>query len=178
MQLQLYYRSKQYYVFLFKLVTQSPKTKHTFFFVRMTNAKVEELGQNNGMSLISNDQDIYMVTENDLLGSEEQVYSKYIKQAKFNELVQLHTDSSEKHPNIHLTVETLLDNRKRYEFLPFIYQEKKAIASHNLLILDINSMSIYGKQSINSNLAIRQYLRKSTAGYAMYTLTRTSDTFD
>lgn len=144
----------------------------------MTLAKVEELSQNNGLSLISNDQDIYMVTDNDLLGSEEQVFSKYIKEAKFSELVELHKDSLEKHPNIHISVETLFDNRKRYEYFPFIYQEHKAIASHNLLLLDINSMTIYGKQSINSNMEIRKYLRKSAAGYAMYTLTRTSDAFD
>lgn len=68
--------------------------------------------------------------------------------------------------------------RKRYEFLPFIYQEKKSLASHHLLVLDINHMAIVGKICINSNLQIREYLRKSEAGYAMYTITRTSEIFD
>jgi hypothetical protein len=39
-------------------------------------------------------------------------------------------------------------------------------------------MTIAGKTSINSNLVIREYLRKSVAGFAMYTLTRTSDIYD
>ena len=68
--------------------------------------------------------------------------------------------------------------RKRCEFLPFIYQEKKSLASHHLLVLDINAMTIVGKICINSNLQIRQYLRKSETGFAMYTLTRTSEIFD
>ena len=68
--------------------------------------------------------------------------------------------------------------RKKYEFLPFIYQEKRSLASHQLLVLDVNSMTVAGKTCINSNLNIRKYLRKSVAGYAMYTLTRTSDVFD
>jgi len=68
--------------------------------------------------------------------------------------------------------------QKRLEYLPFIYQEKRSLASHHLLVLDINAMRIVGKICINSNLKIRQYLRKSEAGYAMYTLTRTSEVFD
>jgi len=47
-----------------------------------------------------------------------------------------------------------------------------------MLVLDIDSMSIVSRTCINSNLEIRKYLRKSMAGYAMYTLTRTSDAYD
>lgn len=109
---------------------------------------------------------------------EEHVLQKYIQQVKFYQLIQLHQDANEKFQNIHLTVETLFDMRKTYEFLPFIYQESRSLASHNLLVLDINKMAIAGKTSINSSMAIRAYLRMSEAGYAMYTLTRTSDVFE
>lgn len=175
----MYYRSKQYYLFLFKLVTSSQKEdwKYSFFFIRQTYNQVEELSLNNGNSLIYNDQDIYQVKENDLLGTEEFVLQKYLQRLKYKELIQLHQDG-EKQQSMHLTVETLFDMRKRYEFLPFIYQEKRSLASHNLLVLDLNSMTIAGKTCINSNMAIRTYLRRSEAGFAMYTLTRTSDIFD
>lgn len=137
-----------------------------------------ELGQNNGISLIKNEEDIYLVKENDLLGSEELVNQKYLQPIKFSELIQLHQDTTGKFSKIHLTFETLYDMRKRYEFLPFIYQDKQSIASHHMLVLDVNSMTIAGKMCINSNLAIRKYLRKSEAGYALYTLTRTSEIYD
>ena len=75
-------------------------------------------------------------------------------------------------------METLYDMRKRCEFLPFIYQEKKSLASHHMLVLDINLMEVVSKICINSNLKIRPYLRKSEAGYAMYTITRTSEVMD
>jgi hypothetical protein len=94
----------------------------------------------------------------------------------FRELVELQTEEQRHH--IHLTFETLYDMRQRIEFLPFIYQEKKSLATHHLLVLDVNSMQIVGKTCINSNLKIRRYLRKSQADYAMYTITRTSDIFD
>ena len=68
--------------------------------------------------------------------------------------------------------------QKKLDYMPFLYQEKKSLASHHLLVLDINKMSIVGKICINSNLKIRQYLRKSEAGYAMYTITRTSEVFE
>jgi len=68
--------------------------------------------------------------------------------------------------------------RKKLDFMPFIYQEKKSLASHHLLVLDINTMNVVGKICINSNLKIREYLRKSDAGYAMYTVTRTSEVFE
>lgn len=68
--------------------------------------------------------------------------------------------------------------RKKLDFMPFIYQEKKSLASHHLLVLDVNTMNIVGKICINSNLKIREYLRKSDAGYAMYTVTRTSEVFE
>jgi len=68
--------------------------------------------------------------------------------------------------------------RTQIDFLPFIYQEKKSLATHHLLLLDVNSMQIFGSECINSNLEIRKYLRKSEAGFAMYTLTRTSDVFN
>lgn len=42
----------------------------------------------------------------------------------------------------------------------------------------MNTMSIIAKTCINSNLNIRKFLRYSEAGYAMYSLTRTSDLFD
>lgn len=174
----MYYRSKQYYLFLFKIVTKTNSGfNHAFFFVRLKYEQVEELSQNNGNSLISNEQDIYLVQDNDLLGSEELVLQKYLQIVKYSQLVQLLQDEQQ-NSNIHLTFETLLDMRKKIEYLPFIYQEKKSLASHNLLVLDINTMQVAGKACINSNLTIREYLRKSPAGYAMYTLTRTSDIFD
>lgn len=57
--------------------------------------------------------------------------------------------------HIHLTFEALYDMQKRLEYLPFIYQEKRSLASHHLLVLDINAMKIVGKICINSNLKIR-----------------------
>lgn len=80
--------------------------------------------------------------------------------------------------HIHISLETLYDMRKRCEFLPFIYQEKKSLASHHMLVLDINLMQVVTKICINSNLKIRPYLRKSEAGYATYTITRTSEILD
>ena len=74
-----------------------------------------------------------------------------------------------------MTMETLYDFKSKFDFLPFIYQEKKSLATHHLLVLD---MQIVGRTCINSNLEIRKYLRKSEAGFAMYTLTRTSEKFD
>ena len=78
----------------------------------------------------------------------------------FKELVELQVHEYQNH-NIHLTCELLYDMRQRIEFLPFIYQEKKSLASHHLLVLDINSMQIVGRTCINSTLGIRKYLRKS-----------------
>ena len=56
-ELQMYYRSKSYYLFLFKLVTSSKKEdwKYSFFFIRLNYNQVEELSMNNGNSLIYND---------------------------------------------------------------------------------------------------------------------------
>lgn len=114
-----------------------------------------------------------------MLGSDEIIYQKYLKICQFRELVERHENKLYKQDHhIHLTFETLYDMRQSIEFLPFIYQEQKTLNSHQLLVLDINTMQIVGKTCINSNLEIRKYLRKSQAGYAMYTLTRTSDIYD
>ena len=174
----MYYRTKGYYLFLFTLINDSEKfeRKQTFFFVRKTLAQVEELSQDNHKTLITHDQDIYIVKENDLCGSDEIVLQKYLQIMNFRELVELQKEKQDNH--LHLTFETLFDMRQRIEFLPFIYQEKNKLATNQLLILDVNSMQIVGKTCINSNLQIRQYLRKSLAGFNMYTLTRTSDIFD
>lgn len=94
----------------------------------------------------------------------------------FRELVELQTEKQEHH--LHLTMETLFDMRQKIEFLPLIYQERKSLATHHLIVLDVNSMQVVGKTCINSNLEIRKCLRKSPAGYAMYTITRTSDIYD
>ena len=68
--------------------------------------------------------------------------------------------------------------RAQIEFLPVIYQDKKNIESHNLLILDIDKMRIVGKTCINSSLEMRKYMRKTEAGFSSYNLTRTSEVFN
>lgn len=116
-----------------------------------------------------------------MLGNDETVYGKYIEQAKFRELLDQQRDqkgTNKQNHHIHLTFETLYDNRTPIDFLPFIYQEKRSLATHHLLLLDINSMQIFGSECINSSLEIRKWLRKSEAGFAKYTLTRTSDLFN
>lgn len=173
----MYYRSKNYYLFLFTLVNESDKfeRKHAYFFIRKTIKQVEDLGLDNSLSLITQDQDVYIIKDNDMLGSDEVVHKKYIQQALFRELLEIQKDKQDHH--INLTFETLYDMRTPLEFMPFIYQEKKSLATHHMLLLDINSMQISGSECINSNLEIRRFLRKSQAGFAMYTLTRTSDVY-
>ena len=77
----MYYRSKNYYVFLFTLVNESEKydRKHSFFFIRKSLKEVDELSEDNhSKSLISQDQEVYIVKENDSIGPNEVVLSKYI----------------------------------------------------------------------------------------------------
>jgi len=90
-ELQMYYRTKNYYLFLFTLVNDSEKfdRKHNWFFIRKTIKQVEQLGLDNSMALIAHDQDIYIVKENDMLGSDATVNAKYIEQALFRELLEL-----------------------------------------------------------------------------------------
>lgn len=77
----MYYRSKNYFLFLFTLVNESDKfdRKHTYFFIRKTIKQVEDLGLDNSLSLITQDQDVYIVKDNDMLGSDEVVHKKYIQ---------------------------------------------------------------------------------------------------
>ena len=77
----MYYRSKNYYLFLFTLVNESDKSerKHAYFFIRKTIKQVEDLGLDNSLSLITQDQDVYIVKDNDMLGSDEVVHKKYIQ---------------------------------------------------------------------------------------------------
>lgn len=77
----MYYRSKNYYLFLFTLVNESDKfeRKHAYFFIRKTIKQVEDLGLDNSLSLITQDQDVYIVKDNDMLGSDEVVHKKYIQ---------------------------------------------------------------------------------------------------
>lgn len=59
----MYYRSKTYYVFLFTLVNEAEKydRKQTWFFIRKNYDDIEELSIDNHKSLISLDQEIYIV---------------------------------------------------------------------------------------------------------------------
>jgi len=177
-EMQMYYRSKSFYVFLFTLVNETEKfdRKQTFFFLKKSYRDVEELSQDNHQSLIQMDQDVTIIKDNDLLGNDEVIFQKYTQVVTFRELVELQHGKQDHH--IHWSFETLYDMRQNIEFLPFIYQEKKTLASHHLLVLDVNTMTIIAKTCINSNLNIRKFLRYSEAGYAMYSLTRTSDLFD
>lgn len=64
------------------------------------------------------------------------------------------------------------------DFLPFIYQDKEKIESHNILLMDIDKMEIVQKSCINANLSLRKTIRKTECGFSVYTLTRTSDVFN
>jgi len=89
-ELQMYYRSKQFYIFVFTLVNEEQKfdRKQTFFFIRKTSAQVDELSQDNHKSIISHDQDVYMVKNNDLLApTDEDVNQNYLEIIKFNQLI-------------------------------------------------------------------------------------------
>ena len=175
----MYYRSKNYYIFLFTLVNEKDKLnrKHNFFFIRKSLKEIDELSEDNhSKSLIALDQYVYIVKDNDSVGPNEVVLQNYIQRALFSELIQLQKEKQDHH--IHLTTETLYDMKSKFDFFPFIYQERRSLASHHLLVLDINTMEICSRNCINSNLQIRKYLRKSEAGYGQYTLTRTSDIFE
>lgn len=140
-ELQLYYRSMKHYVFVFKLVNDTVKfnRKQTYFFIRKSFQEVEELSKDNHKAIISHDQLVYMVMYNDQLGSGENINDKYLEPIQFNKLVEQQSKENQEH-HINLTFETLYDMRMRCEFMPFIYQEKKSLASHHMLVLDINAM--------------------------------------
>jgi hypothetical protein len=56
-ELQMYYRSSKYYVFVFTLVNETSKfnRKHTYFFIRKNHKDVDELSQDNHKAIISHD---------------------------------------------------------------------------------------------------------------------------
>jgi hypothetical protein len=92
----MYYRSREYYVFVFTLVNEQQKfnRKHNFFFIRKSYQEVEELSQDNHKALIAHDEEIYMVMNNDLTGSEEAVNGKYLQTIKFNKLIEMQSSKN------------------------------------------------------------------------------------
>ena len=71
-----------------------------------------------------------------------------------------------------------LDNKNNNEFLPFIYQDMKQTTSHSLLIFDLDTLQVINRDCITSNFKLKDYLRKSQAGYVTYSLTWTSEIFE
>jgi hypothetical protein len=50
---------------------------------------VEELSEDNHKAIISHDQEVYMVVNNDLIGSEQEVNQKYLQTIQFNKLIEM-----------------------------------------------------------------------------------------
>lgn len=72
----MYYRTKQYYLFLFSIANNKDiiEQKKTYFFIRKEYPEVIALGKDHQESLISHEQDIYIVKDNDLLGNDDFVF--------------------------------------------------------------------------------------------------------
>jgi hypothetical protein len=87
----------------------------------------------------------------------------------------------------------MFDNQAQLQFIPFIYQDKKAKKSveggfgdvnskkkvevQSLMVFDIDEMKVVQKTSISSNLEIRKHIRRTETGFCCFTLTRTSEMF-
>lgn len=54
----------------------------------------------------------------------------------------------------------------------------KQTTSHSLLIFDLDTLQVINRDCITSNFKLKDYLRKSQAGYVNYSLTRTSEIFE
>ena len=80
--------------------------------------------------------------------------------------------------NINLTFEKVYDNRSNIRFIPLIYQEKKSVTTHHFIVYDVELQEIVRHASVLSSLELRKVQRKNIAGFANYTMTRTSDVFE
>lgn len=174
----MYNKSRQYYCFFFALRNEMNKEKkHTYFAVRKTVHEIEEHGQDNSDPLIRMDTKITIITENDFKSiKDSESLKKYTQDMTFKELIDFQKE--EQTWNINLTFEICFDNRSCINFIPFIYQEKKSLQTHHLLIFDIEKMMVTKHHCINTNKVARKFLRYNEFGFAIYTLTRTSDCFD
>mmetsp|Transcript_38034 Transcript_38034/g.58063 ORF Transcript_38034/g.58063 Transcript_38034/m.58063 type:complete len:140 (-) Transcript_38034:2658-3077(-) len=94
----------------------------------------------------------------------------------FEDLINLQKEPQEEF--VHLTFELVQDNKTALEFVPVIYQLRGDIHSNYLLMFDAEHMHVVYKTCVNSNLAIRSYIKKSDAGFMSYTLTRTAELYD
>ena len=158
--------------------------KKTYFFIKKTIKEVEDLGNDNHQSLITFQEDqiqmVHVVMSNNLKGNKKDILSKYLQKMSFKALKDKINDNENPlmTTQVHLTFETLYDMQASIDFLPFIYQDKEKIESHQLLVMDIDQMQIVQKTCINANLTLRKSIRKSAAGFSLYTLTRTSNVFN
>lgn len=79
---------------------------------------------------------------------------------------------------VNLGFEKCMDSRTLLDFVPLIYQERSSQETHHLIVFDVNRMQVSRHYSLLSNLGFRNRLRKTAAGFGVYTLTRTSDIFN
>lgn len=139
--------------------------------------EIEELGSDNTEPLIRMETKVTIITENSFKGTKDsEILKEYTQEMSFKELIDYQKEDQSW--NINLTFETCYDNRACINFIPFIYQEKKSLQTHNMCIFDIEKMMVTKHHCINTNKVARRFLRYNDFGFAIYTLTRTSDCFD
>ena len=80
--------------------------------------------------------------------------------------------------SVHLTFESVYDNRSNLDFIPIIYQDRNSITSHHLIVFDCYYLKVVRHTMIASTLVLRKELKKNKQGFAIYNLTRTSDVYD
>ena len=169
----MYHKTRQYYVFFFALKKED---KHTYFAVRKSVDEVMDLGNDNSNPIIHMEQKVTIICENDFAGDKEsEILPKYSREMTFKELIDMQKE--EQTWNINLTFELCYDNRSNINFIPFIYQEKKSLMTHHLCVFDIEKMRVVKHFAINPVKFSRRFLRYNEYGFAIYTLTRTSDVF-
>ena len=80
--------------------------------------------------------------------------------------------------NLHLIFEKCYDNRSNVDFIPIIYQDKRSLTTHHLIIFDAQKMVVVRHTNILSTLPLRKVLRLNSKGFSPYDITRTSDVHD
>jgi len=120
-----------------------------------------------------------VITENKFDKDEQHIVNDYTRKMTFYELVKEQKDLNGQQPyNLYLIFEKIYDNKSNINFIPIIYQEKKSISTHHLIIFDVDKMCVVRHASILPNLEKRKCLRKTYIGFCQYTITRSSEVFN
>lgn len=116
--------------------------RHAYFAIRKSYSEIVKMGLNNHDPIITRDTEITLITENKFNAKkEEDIIKGYTKRMKFDDLEREQNDPNiEQTHAIYLIFEKIFDNKSHIDFIPIIYQEKKSIKTHHLILYDVEKM--------------------------------------